>query len=145
MDLRVFKTQACSSQHRPRAWDVLGAGSQADGVLVTGLGSGALGCSHRMSQGNPCFGGLQSPIKEQVAPILAFIIGKCAHESRPRSDGYRACIPAPKSSLSDPKSFRAGSWALTESTCIPQLQVHRTQMGSHTNVPPRAGLFCLSH
>lgn len=37
---RVFKTQACGSQHRPRAHCVLGAGSQADRVLVTGLGSG---------------------------------------------------------------------------------------------------------
>ena len=70
--------------------------------------------------------------------ILASI--KLAHVSRPRSDGQRACVPAPKSSLSDPKSLRAGSWALTEPTCTPPRPSSTgTQMGAHTNVLPRAG------
>lgn len=76
----------------------------------------------------------RAPLESILAPI------ELAHVSRPRSDGQRACVPAPKSSLSDPKSLRAGSWALTEPTCTPPRPSSTgTQMGAHTNVLPRAG------
>lgn len=81
----VFESQTWGGQHGPRAWRVLGPGSQADRALVTGLVLGPLGCSQGMTQGDPCFGSLaalQSPTKRAGGPILAFVKG--AHESQPR-------------------------------------------------------------